>query len=549
MGHRHLFSTSQMFENEHQHWNHMHGEQPYMHSARTTAAENGSLVHPVENMSIDGVHFSSHWNTTPRSNGYSSSSHNIEVPHYRTDVSGPSHDPFLHPSAAGSFCVAADNYAYHASSSNYERQTFHGIEGGFIDHSLGSVRGPYKRKSPGIPAVCERGSSSRYFSAGSSSDLSISSDSRQDKPNTDCQHSFWDPVTMTSCYRGNSLSIGGESSLRNVRSRSALDLESNLARTHLSSNQLHHPYAAGYPNDHPSSVDLSGQSSVVSAREWNQVHVSHAAHGRAPVSDASGLNHEPMHFLVGSSTGNASVDIGGYHHDFISSRNPIQQNFIGTSSQCLRGVRSSYSQRSTPTFRASSSSLRLGQVGVSDEGMQLVAENYSSRHPRPLPIVGWRNGDRSGRSRMSNERYRSLSDEAGVRDRLASEGLMFVDRAALYSSRNLFDQHREMRLDIDNMSYEELLALGERIGNVSTGLSEDLISKCLTETIYCSSDQIQEEGTCVICLEEYKNMDDVGALKICGHDYHVGCIKQWLSMKNSCPICKATALVDNMNGK
>lgn len=47
---------------------------------------------------------------------------------------------------------------------------------------------------------------------------------------------------------------------------------------------------------------------------------------------------------------------------------------------------------------------------------------------------------------------------------------------------------------------QELLALGERIGNVNTGLSEDMISKCLTETIYCSSDQLQEEGTCVICL-------------------------------------------------
>ena len=31
-------------------------------------------------------------------------------------------------------------------------------------------------------------------------------------------------------------------------------------------------------------------------------------------------------------------------------------------------------------------------------------------------------------------------------------------------------------------------------------LSEDLISKCVKETIYCSSDLIQEEGTCVICL-------------------------------------------------
>ncbi|KAF5784026.1 putative transcription factor C2H2 family [Helianthus annuus] len=86
---------------------------------------------------------------------------------------------------------------------------------------------------------------------------------------------------------------------------------------------------------------------------------------------------------------------------------------------------------------------------------------------------------------------------------------------------------------------QELLAHGERIGSVSTGLSENQISKCLRESIYCSSDQLQEEGTCVICLEEYANMDDVGMLKGCKHDFHVGFIKKWLSMKNLCSICKS----------
>lgn len=34
---------------------------------------------------------------------------------------------------------------------------------------------------------------------------------------------------------------------------------------------------------------------------------------------------------------------------------------------------------------------------------------------------------------------------------------MIVDRPALYGSRNMFDHHRDMRLDIDNMSYEVTL--------------------------------------------------------------------------------------------
>lgn len=57
---------------------------------------------------------------------------------------------------------------------------------------------------------------------------------------------------------------------------------------------------------------------------------------------------------------------------------------------------------------------------------------------------------------------------------------------------------------------QELLALGERIGSVSTGLSEDLVSKCVIETIYCSSDQTQEEATCVICLVRIFTLFETG---------------------------------------
>ncbi|KAF5961882.1 hypothetical protein HYC85_003091 [Camellia sinensis] len=549
MGHRQMFNTAQMFEADNdQSWNHVHPEQPYCHLARSGADENSSLVYPVENMSIDGAHYASHWNPAPRSNGFPSSSHSIEVPHFQTDASGPSHDPFLLPSAAGSFSMAPENYAHHASSSDYGGQIFHGVEGSFVDVTMTNGRGTYKRKSPSVPAVCERGSSSGYYNSGNPPDLS--SDTWQEKPNTDSHHAPWDCTTIGSSYRGNSLSIGGEATLRNVRSRAAVDLETNLARTHLPGNPSHHSYTTGNFADHSGSVELMGQSSNMPIRDWSHIHMSPVAHGRIPLPDANVFSHETNHFIIGSSNTSAAVEIGGYHNDMISSRTPIPQNLQGTSNHSVRGVRSNYTQRSAPTFReASSSNLHLGHAPASDEGLQLVAESYSSRHPRPLSTIGWRNSDRSGRTRISSDRYRSLSDEAGLRGRLAPEGLMIVDRSALYGSRNLFDQHRDMRLDIDNMSYEELLALGERIGSVSTGVSEDLISKCLTESIYCSSDQFQEEGKCVICLEEYKNMDDVGTMKTCGHDFHVDCIKKWLEMKNLCPICKGSALADHMKVK
>ncbi|CAN6992283.1 unnamed protein product [Brassica oleracea var. botrytis] len=46
----------------------------------------------------------------------------------------------------------------------------------------------------------------------------------------------------------------------------------------------------------------------------------------------------------------------------------------------------------------------------------------------------------------------------------------------------------DMRLDIDNMSYEELLALGDKMGTVSTALSEEALLRSLQKSIYQETD-------------------------------------------------------------
>ncbi|KAL1060052.1 hypothetical protein V6Z11_1Z130100 [Gossypium hirsutum] len=485
MGHRHLFGTSQMFESEpEQGRNHLHVEQPYANIARSSSAEQVSFFYPVENMPVDAVHFSSHWNSMPRSSGFATSSHNVEAPRYQPDTSGPSHDLFLHSSAPRTFGSAPENYMHHASSSNYDRQTFQGIDGGLVDLPMSSGRGPHKRKAREFPSVCERGGSSRSA----------------EKPNVDPQHMYWDHISMPPSCRGNGLSIRGECSMRNVRSRPALDLESNLVRTHLSSNTS---YLTSHPVEHSSSVNITGQSSNAMSRDWSHLRMS-PSHGRIPAAGYLNIfvfkcfNHETNRFLGGSSATNASVEVGGLQHNFISGRNPVlPQGFHGNSAQSLRGPRTNYFQRSSPNFRASSSSVHIGHAASYEEGMQVVSESYSMRYPRPLSAVTWRNNERSGRSRISNDRYQSLADDAAFHGRFSSE---------------------------------ELLALGERIGS------------CLAETIYSSSDQFQDESSC----EEYKDMDEVGALKTCGHKYHVPCIKKWLSMKNTCPICKASAVADDI---
>jgi hypothetical protein len=51
----------------------------------------------------------------------------------------------------------------------------------------------------------------------------------------------------------------------------------------------------------------------------------------------------------------------------------------------------------------------------------------------------------------------------------------------------LIDLYREKRLDIEGMSYEELLALGGTIGNVNTSASEEKIIAQLKTKLYTPS--------------------------------------------------------------
>ncbi|KAF8404999.1 hypothetical protein HHK36_009894 [Tetracentron sinense] len=148
-----------------------------------------------------------------------------------------------------------------------------------------------------------------------------------------------------------------------------------------------------------------------------------------------------------------------------------------------------------------------------------------------------------GRSRLLSE-IRNVLDLMRRGESVGFEDVLILDRSIIYGVADLHDRHRDMRLDVDNMSYEEILALEERIGNVNTGLSEDTINKCLRQQKYLSIKMgaPSEVEPCCICQEEYVDGQDLGMLD-CGHDFHTGCVKQWLMHKNLCPICKTTALV------
>ncbi|KAF9608717.1 hypothetical protein IFM89_010849 [Coptis chinensis] len=214
-------------------------------------------------------------------------------------------------------------------------------------------------------------------------------------------------------------------------------------------------------------------------------------------------------------------------------------------------------QATVPSFRhTTSNTLHHGTINHSPDDLEI-----GSRHPRPLPPNRIYRPHRSGvhhavpvNSNRPHLRYMS-EDEVAI-----------LEIPGFYEVGNLIDRHRDMRLDIDDMSYEsnkvctfvgfprikmsfrelELLALGEQIGSVITGLPEETILRHLKTRVYISSaskdmNNEVETGTCIVCQVEYRNQEKVGTLG-CGHEYHADCIKKWLQVKNVCPICKVQAI-------
>ncbi|KAG2668642.1 hypothetical protein I3843_14G001200 [Carya illinoinensis] len=95
-------------------------------------------------------------------------------------------------------------------------------------------------------------------------------------------------------------------------------------------------------------------------------------------------------------------------------------------------------------------------------------------------------------------------------------------------------------VDPDNMTYEELLDLGEAVGTQSRGLSQELISLLPTSKYkfknFFSTKKSGER--CVICQMRYKRGDRQIKLP-CKHAYHSVCITRWLSINKICPVCNA----------
>ncbi|XP_047316734.1 E3 ubiquitin-protein ligase BIG BROTHER-like [Impatiens glandulifera] len=106
-------------------------------------------------------------------------------------------------------------------------------------------------------------------------------------------------------------------------------------------------------------------------------------------------------------------------------------------------------------------------------------------------------------------------------------------------------------VDPDNMTYEELLELGETVGTQNRGLTPDQISLLPVKKFKGRGFFFRKKSKterCVICQMEYKRGNRQMILP-CKHAYHVDCGTKWLSINKACPICYTEVSIENNKTK
>ncbi|GKC50438.1 zinc finger, RING/FYVE/PHD-type containing protein [Tanacetum coccineum] len=168
---------------------------------------------------------------------------------------------------------------------------------------------------------------------------------------------------------------------------------------------------------------------------------------------------------------------------------------------------------------------------------------------QPTPGYNWMNnsGDAfSEGSYIMSDSESDDSDEYGwIMNEMVSED--YTDE--VIESEDDTDEVNESEDDMDEVNEWEDMhhAVGPDTSDNSTGLSKETIMEHLqvstlkTEIGGKGEGEKEEIDTCAICYGEYEESKKIGKLQ-CGHLFHVDCLISWLSRKNSCPMCRATAL-------
>jgi hypothetical protein len=102
-------------------------------------------------------------------------------------------------------------------------------------------------------------------------------------------------------------------------------------------------------------------------------------------------------------------------------------------------------------------------------------------------------------------------------------------------------------IDPDNMTYEELLELQDKIGYVSRGFSDREIHSIPKIKFDKSLLNFKlEDKICTVCQYEYKSGQDLRLLA-CKHSFHTRCVDHWFRREKICPNCKDEVVLAKNN--
>lgn len=213
-------------------------------------------------------------------------------------------------------------------------------------------------------------------------------------------------------------------------------------------------------------------------------------------------------------------------------------------------------EHSTNDRTLGSTEVHSGKIGGSERGAGTPAFATSARRgPEDIDDATYNNGGdvvNNESTVLSDEDFaRALQEEEyreTTRQLMALAGIRFDNfpqNTDVDSENDLQDSHEDWPVgdseeddDVDELSYEELIALGEVVGTQSRGLRRESCER-LPRSVYSDSpcDKVTEkvEG-CTVCQSEFEGGDELITLP-CRHLYHEECILQWLSMNKVCPVC------------
>ncbi|CCI47524.1 unnamed protein product [Albugo candida] len=113
----------------------------------------------------------------------------------------------------------------------------------------------------------------------------------------------------------------------------------------------------------------------------------------------------------------------------------------------------------------------------------------------------------------------------------------YAMNASLISS-NFIPNHGHLTdVNPDAMTYEELLELGERVGDVKKDRWRQIAPSRVARLPSCRWKQYMGYSSCIICQHNFEPNDHALTLP-CTHIFHSSCVQGWLLENSACPLCK-----------